>query len=308
MTENNIYRPGDRSGKLIRYTILGLGSLTVMYAALSAAGAKFAMEIPRRPLQGSPAELGLDYEEAAFLSRDEDVLLRGWFLPGADRRAILIVHGGFEHRIDENVDTLGLARDLVAAGYSVLVFDLRGRGESEGSGLSLSNIDADIGGAMDYLEEKGYPPRSVCVLGFCSGAASACIYASRNPAGALVLDGCFIDVPTMVVREAASAGIPGFLVRIFVPGMKLMTRLLYGYRMVDPIDVIGSVACPVLFVREEHDEFITWEETLRLYEASANPVNETWEVAGALHSQSWRSDPARFIGRLDEFISKHISP
>ena len=298
--------PNSSTKRLIKYAAAGLGGLAILYAGLSALGARFSMEILRVPVKGSPDDVGLAYEDVAFMSRDGAVRLRGWFLPGQKHRAILIVHGGDENRIDENVDTLPLARDLVAKGYCVLTFDLRGRGESEGKGLSLSNIESDIGGAMEYLAGRGYPPASVGILGFCSGAASACIYASRNPAGAVVLDGCFIDVPTMVVREAASVGIPEFLVRIFMPGLKLMTRLLYGYRVIDPVGVVRDVASPILFIREEYEEFINRGEIQRLYEASANPADETWEVEGALHSQSYRTAPGRFIERVDEFISKHI--
>jgi pimeloyl-ACP methyl ester carboxylesterase len=297
----------DRKPHFIKYTALGLGGLALLYAGLSAFGAKVSMEVPRLPVKGSPDDVGLAYEDAAFPSRDGAAELRGWFLPAAGNTAILIVHGGFENRVDENVDTLGMCRDLVAKGYPVLTFDLRGRGDSGGKGLALSHIDPDIGGAMDYLAGRGYPPEKVCILGFCSGAASACLYASRNSVGALVLDGCFIDVPTMVAREAASVGPPEFLARAFVPGLRLMTRLLYGYHMVNPIDVIGNVACPILFIREEHDQFITWDETLRLYKASANPAYETWEVKGALHSQAWRTGPQAFIDRIDAFISKTIS-
>jgi fermentation-respiration switch protein FrsA (DUF1100 family) len=292
--------------RLIGCTAAGLGGLAVLYAAVSALGARIAMGIPRLPVKGSPEDVGLDYEDVAFTGRGDAVRLRGWFMGGAGDRAVLIVNGGYENRIDENSDTLPLCRDLAAKGYSVLIFDQRGRGESEGRGLSLSSIEADIGGAMDYLEGRGYPLERVCILGFCSGAAAACIYASRNRAGALVLDGCFIDVPTMAVREAAAAGVPGFLVRVFLPGLRLMTRLIYGYRATDPIDVVRDVASPILFVHEELDEFITWGETLRLYGASANPADEVWEVEGALHSQSWRTDPERFIGRIDGFISKNI--
>ena len=292
--------------QLIKYAAAGLGGLAVLYAGLSALGARFSMEIPRVPVKGSPGDVGLAYEEVAFPSRDGAVRLRGWFLPGEKNRAILIVHGGDENRVDDNVATLPLVRDLVAKGYAILTFDLRGRGESEGKGLSLSNIGPDIGGAVDCLAGRGYPPEKVGILGFCSGAASACIYTSRNPVGVLILDGCFIDVPTMVVREAASARLPECLVRVFLPGLRLMTRVLYGYRVVDPIDVVGDIACPILFIHEEYDEFITLEETRRLYEASANPADETWEVEGALHSQSYRTVPERFISRVDEFISKNL--
>lgn len=292
--------------RLIKYAAAGLGGLALIYAGLSALGARIAMEITRLPVNGSPDDVGVTYEDVAFSSRQDGVPLRGWFMPGKGDRAVLIVNGGHENRIDDNSDTMSLSRDLVSKGYSVLIFDQRGRGESGGEGLILCDFELDIGGAMDYLEGRGYPPEQVCILGFCSGAASACIYASRHPAGAVILDGCFIDVSTMAVREAASVGLPEFLVRLFLPGLKVATKLFCGYHVTDPIDVVRDITSPILFINEEQDEFITSGETQRLYEASANLSDETWEVNGALHSQSYRSDPGRYIGKIDGFISKHI--
>ena len=149
------------------------------------------MEIPRLPVVYSPASLGVPYEDVAFKSRGDNVTLKGWFVPGSKRDVILIVHGGFQNRIDDNVDTGGLTHALVEKGHNVLLFDLRGRGESEGRGLSLSNIGPDIGGAVDYLESRGFSTDNICILGFCSGAAATCIYASENSVGAIILDGLF---------------------------------------------------------------------------------------------------------------------
>jgi alpha-beta hydrolase superfamily lysophospholipase len=191
-----IKRLNSKKLKLIKFTAIGIGILLVIYLGLSAYGAREAMEIPRLPLAYKPDSLELAYEDASFKSRVDGVLLKGWYLPGEKSSVILIVHGGFQNRIDDNVGTLGLTRALVKTGYSVLLFDLRGRGESEGRGLTLSNIELDIGGAVDYLKSRGYSTEDICILGFCSGAASACIFASQNNLGALILDGCFIDVPT----------------------------------------------------------------------------------------------------------------
>lgn len=289
--------------KFIKFIAIGIGILLVIYVGLSAYGAREAMEIPRLPLVYSPASLELAYEDASFQSRGDGVVLKGWYVPGIKNSVIMIVHGGFQNRVDDNVDTLGLTRALVKTGYSVLLFDLRGRGESEGKGLALSNIDLDIGGAMDYLKGRGFSTENICILGFCSGAASACIFASRNSLGALILDGCFIDIPTEVARQAASIGLPEFLAYFFMPGGLFFTHVLYDYDMVNPIDVIPDVACPILFIHEENDEFIRWQETLELFRASGNPSNEVWEVSYAQHSQAFRTHPMEFIEKVDTFLS-----
>lgn len=207
-----------RKPRLIKVTAIGIAIILVLYTGLSIYGAREAMEIPRLPLNNSPASVGLAYEDGSFTSRDDGVVLRGWYLPSKRDSVIIIVHGGFQNRLDDNVGTLGLAHDLVKNGYNILLFDLRGRGESEGKGLALSNIERDIGGAVDYLKAKGHPLKRIYIIGFCSGAASACIFASQNNIGALVLDACFANVHNMFTRQAVLMGIPEFLADFFTPG------------------------------------------------------------------------------------------
>lgn len=292
---------------IIKCTAVFIGVLVVVYLCLSIYGARRAMEIEHLPLTASPDSVGLAYEGVAFDSLDGKVTLKGWYLPGVGDKVIIVVNGGYQNRVDDNVDTLSLTRDLVERGYSVLLFDQRGRGESGGRGLALSNMDMDIGGAVRFLGNMGYEPENTCILGFCSGAASSCIYASRHHVGALVLDGCFIDVPTMVRRQAESYGPPDFLVRAFIPGLLLMTRLIYSYEMVNPLDVVGDISCPVFFIHEEHDEFITLEENKRLLAASGNPANQIWEVPGMDHSQPYRTYPVEYVDRVDGFIRGTLS-
>ncbi|MBA7479184.1 hypothetical protein ES707_14616 [subsurface metagenome] len=291
--------------RFIKVTAIVIAVILVPYIGLSIYGVKAAMKIPRLPLaaDSSPASLGLAYEDVSFTSRDDGVLLRGWHLPGDGNSVIIIVHGGFQNRLDDNVNTLGLTRGLLGKGYDILLFDLRGRGESEGKGLALSNIERDIGGAVDYLEGEGYPLERMYIIGFCSGAASACIFASQNSVGALVLVSCFADVHDMVVRQAVLMGIPGFLVDCFAPGLLLMADIIYDYELVSPLDVVAGVACPILFIHEEYDELVSWQEIQQLFRLSVNPANDFWQVSGAEHSQSYNMRPAEYIEKLDSFFS-----
>jgi len=280
-----------------------IASIVVLYFGLCSYGARRAMEIPRQPLVHSPASVGLDWEDVSFPGRDGTVVLKGWYLRGGGKHAIIIVNGGFQNRVDENSDTLGLTAALVKKGYDVLLFDLRGRGESTGRGREFSYIDSDIGGAMDYLVGRGYSTDAICVLGFCSGAAQSCIFASRNDPGAVILDGCFPNISTMLVREVVATGPPEFLVRIFIPGLLVMTKLLYRYDVVNPIDVVAGIRCNVLFIHEEGDEFTSWEETRRLYEASGNPESELWQITGTGHSQGSRTQMDAYVERVHGFLS-----
>jgi pimeloyl-ACP methyl ester carboxylesterase len=291
--------------RLIKIIAIVVGAVLVVYIGLSAYGANRAMTVPRLDLpEGvSPADVGLAYEDVFFSSRDDNVTLKGWYLPADGDYAIIIVHGGFQHRLDDNVDTMNLAHDLVAEGYNVLLFDLRGRGESEGKGQALSNIERDIGGAVDYLLGEGYPSEHIYIIGFCSGAASACIFASQNQVGALVLDGCFANVYNMVKNQAALMGIPRFLVDFFTPGVFVMSRLFYDFELVHAEDVVADISCPIFFIHEENDELISRAEMEHLFELATNPANQFWEVPDAEHSQSYKTHPAEYIERVGGFLA-----
>ncbi len=285
-----------------------LVTLIVVYTGLSVFGAVAAMAIPRLPLKDSLDSVGLVYSDVAFSSRVDNLVLKGWYIPGKGERAIIIVNGGFQNRADDLVDTLDLTRDLNIKGFDVLLFDLRGRGESQGNARNLLNIDRDMGGAFDYVESLGFKPSGIGILGFCSGAASACIFASRQQVGAVVLDGCFASVTSMVYGQAQARHIPSFLVDIFLPGVRLGSFILFGYREVDPVSVIASVTAPVLFIHEEKDDLTTLSETQLLLKGAVNPNDTLWEIPAAQHSQGYRAGPAEFVNKVSDFFAANLIP
>jgi len=291
-----------RKRKFIKVTAIGTTAMLVLYVGLSVFGAIAAIGVPRLPLKDSPASVGLTYEDVSFASRDSGVVLRGWYIPAGGDSVLVIIHGGFENRVDDIVGTLNLAHDLAQKGYALLLFDLQGRGESEGKGRSLSNTDLDIGGAVDYLKNRGYPVSRIGIIGFCSGAASSCIFASQENIGGLVLDGCFASIYDMAARQAAQRRIPKFLLDFFTPGVVLAIETIYSYKLVDPIDVISEVTCPILFIHEEYDDLIALEDNYQLFRASGNPANVLWEVSGVRHSEAYKTYPSQYVERVTDFF------
>jgi len=122
----------------------------------------------RAPLDRTPAEVGLDYEDVAFKAGD-GVQLKGWFVPSGENPgpAIVVVHGWMWNRLgnvagkvpidDRDVDFLPVTRALHDAGFHVLLFDLRRHGESAGSRhlVTFGPIEArDFIGAVNYLRSR----------------------------------------------------------------------------------------------------------------------------------------------------------
>jgi pimeloyl-ACP methyl ester carboxylesterase len=245
----------------IKWPLVGFCFLLLAYIVASGFGTRSAMTIERIPIHEYPEACNLTYENVSFISRSDGVHLKGWLMPSFEDQIIIVVNGGYQNRIDDSGATLGMTANLVTAGYNVLLFDLRGRGESGGTGHSLSNAEEDIGSAFDYFQSRGYRADDICIMGLCSGAALSCYFVSQNNVGALILDGCFAWVSTMVVREAQGVGVPAFFPSIFLPGLHVMSYLIYDLRVVDPIDCVPDITCPVFFIHEENDPFTTIEET-----------------------------------------------
>jgi uncharacterized protein len=291
--------------KIAGFTALGAGAGVIVYGFLSALVARKTVRVPPKPLTPgvSPTSLGLNYEDVCFPSRGDKVKLRGWHLPGKNHSAIIIIQGGYQDRLDENIKSLDLSRDLIKRGYSVLLFDLRGRGESEGRGITLGNIEQDVGGAVDFLKSRGYPVKHIYILGFSLGAVSACIFAHKSDVGAIILDGCLSDIPTVAARVAIEQGVPKPLADGFIPGVIVMSKLIYGYDIRNPKDIISKVRCPIFFIHEEKDTLIAWKEVQHLYSLTRNPANQVWQVKGAKHSQPYKTRPAEYVERIDKFLS-----
>jgi pimeloyl-ACP methyl ester carboxylesterase len=121
----------------------------------------------RAPLTRTPADAGLAYEDVAFRASD-GVGLKGWFVAaGARGPAIAFVHGWMWNRLgnvagqtpvpDKDVDFLPAVAALHEAGFHVLLFDLRGHGESDDAPgpQTYGPVEArDFVGAVEYLRTR----------------------------------------------------------------------------------------------------------------------------------------------------------
>ena len=71
----------------IKIIITCLAIVVAIYVGTAVLGAATAMEIPRLPLNGSPASVGLAFQDVAFESRIDDVPLERMVYPVIGRRS-----------------------------------------------------------------------------------------------------------------------------------------------------------------------------------------------------------------------------
>ncbi|NQW24216.1 MAG: alpha/beta fold hydrolase [SAR202 cluster bacterium] len=264
--------------------------------------------VTRLPVVGHPAELGIGFEDVGFPSRYDRVLLSGWYLPATpDTRCIILIQGYGHHRNSPAARALQLGGSLVGRGFSVLLFDFRGRGESGGRRGSAGDREQwDVLGAIDYVARRGIPVERIALLGFSLGAGVAIMVAAQESRiAAIVSDSGFLD--SMEDLENLSLfGLPlpsWFGVPILVIG-----RTIFGVDVskVRPVKVVENIAQPIFFIHGEDDDVIPADETWELHRVSAGRQDEIWVVPGAGHIASHRRMPDEYAKRVADFFQRHI--
>ncbi len=107
--------------------------LVASYVGISLFTAERLTHPTNHPLAIDPRRLSADAQAWSVRTFD-GVTLRGWYLPTSERRhLIVLVHGMWSSWLE----MAALGRDLHRGGYDVLLFDLRGHGQSDPSRLTL---------------------------------------------------------------------------------------------------------------------------------------------------------------------------
>ncbi len=98
-------RKSKRMRKLIIALFIGLEVLILSYIGISFFVATQMAYAQPKAITETPAALGLNYRDVSFLSRQDHLLLQGWFMPGVlpngqltTERTIIMVHGLHSNR------------------------------------------------------------------------------------------------------------------------------------------------------------------------------------------------------------------
>jgi fermentation-respiration switch protein FrsA (DUF1100 family) len=251
----------------------------------------------------------------SFKSRGVPALtLKGWWFPAPGvapaTKAVVMVHGKDQNRIDSSFDPGRIARALIADGWSVLLFEMRGHGESEGLRWGLGQYEPnDILAAIDLAAQKtGLPRGRIATIGESMGAGSVLMTVGRDPSiGPVVTDSAYASASTVVDEVGPLySGLPAF----FTPGLVLMSRILYGLDIdsVVPVDVVRAhPERAFFFIHCVDDRTVAMHHGLDLKAASANPDTQLWLVNDCGHVKAFVTHPQEWTERVVAFLDRQIA-
>jgi fermentation-respiration switch protein FrsA (DUF1100 family) len=305
MFSNNFSSLGPGSGQY--WWRLGVfTAITMMVAALFLLLYFINLQVnafitPNRvPVIGSPAEVGLPYQDVTLTTAD-GLKLAGWYIPGRQPNAIILVHG-----IDANrAALLPQAGILARAGYHLLLFDLRGHGQSEGTEITYGYREAlDVEAAVTYL--LALPEiEQVGALGTSLGGAVVVRAAAADPRlSAIVVESSYSSLTKAVEDAFEDRSI--FPKWPFGPSLVALAEHRLGVK-VSQVDSSRDLATfsprPVLIIHGAADPLFPPEHALKMYEAAQEPKT-LWLIEGLGHGSPATTQAAEYGEQVVSFFER----
>jgi fermentation-respiration switch protein FrsA (DUF1100 family) len=224
---------------------------------------------------------GLDYEDVWMASAD-GTRLQGGFVPHPDPMfAVLYCHGNGEH-VADNGELAAELRDRLQA--SVLVFDYRGYGQSDGKPHEAGLI-ADGVAAQKWLAERmGMDASETVVMGRSIGSGVAVAVAADHGARALIIECAFSRL-----TDVAAMHYPW-----------LPVRLVMRNRF-DSIGRIERYSGPLLQSHGTADRIVPIELAHRLFDAAPTEKKQFVELPGRGHNDY---PPSSYYGEIATFLQR----
>lgn len=151
--------------------------LIVLFVLLRPLLAAWLYAQPRRPAPDSdPLLAWRDQYETVNLSSGASPCRMGWYRPSGNGSAVILLH---DHGGNPG-DILPQAEALIAAGYGVLLGELRGHGQSDNARFSRAGAVEDALAAVVWLQRRDDAPARIGLLGVGLGGTVALQAAARS--------------------------------------------------------------------------------------------------------------------------------
>jgi pimeloyl-ACP methyl ester carboxylesterase len=289
--------------ELLIRLVVGLAVIVVVVIAVTwVAGADLTEPSNRDITIGRPP-LDLEASNITFASGSGS-LIHGWLSPGKPGQgAVILLHG---LRGDRR-DMVSRAEFLRARGYSVLLFDFQGHGESRGSRITFGDLESrDVTAAIQYVHHK-LPGEQVGVIGVSLGAAAFVLAEERPAVAAVVLEQMYPTIQQAVAGRARQYVGPLGPVLAPLLMVQVQARLEIPANRLRPIDRMGQIGAPVLIVNGTRDRYASIEDARALFAASSNP-KELWAVEGAGHVNLHAFAKAQYEQGVGDFLGRYMRP
>lgn len=246
----------------------------------------------------------IDLQEWIITSNDGLKLWAQFYPSSSDsHQYVLAVHG---YTVDHR-DIMPSAVPFANQGYHILAIDQRGRGNSEGSYLSMGWLEKND--VLLWIQEiiRRDPDAQIILYGESMGAATLMMAAGEElPDNVKVLiEDCGYTSAYAMFKDQLKErfGLPEYP---FLPAANIVCYLKTGFAFTSAsaINQLKKATLPILFIHGAADDYVPTYMGEELYESYQGP-KELLLIEGAGHGQSADVDPDTYYQTIFNFIEKY---
>lgn len=226
------------------------------------------------PLFDSPSNYDLAFEDVEFQASD-GVALRGWLIPGESDKVIIQTHFGTQccragytnegkgilKGFDRDIHFLNQAKYMHEAGYTILMYDFRGHGESDVGTppwITWGTEEAkDVVAAVDFVTNHStYKDANIGLFSICMGQGASIEAFGREdglrnyPRIKAMVSIQPLDYPTF----AQEMGLPGFVQGSVRRVMEKRTSL--DLDQASWFRNVGKICVPTMIIQNRNDGYL----------------------------------------------------
>lgn len=274
-------------GCLKRMFLLMLGSVVTVYLIVIA-WAYFMQPnmvyFPSTIVDLTPETINLEYEDVSLTTAD-NIKIHGWFIPAETTGATILICHGNGGNISDRMESIAQFHRM---GLSVLIFDYRGYGNSEGKPDEAGTY-ADADAAWDYLVgHRNIEETQIIVFGQSLGGAVGIELARKHKPMALIVESSFTSLPDIAAK-----------IYPLLP-VRLLSR--YDYKSAEKI---GAVDAPVLVIHSRDDDMIPFSHGQKLFDLAGEP-KQFLEITGT-HNDGYITSGEVYQNGLESFINPLVN-
>lgn len=257
------------------------------------------VDLPRPHASLSPDKVGPACR-ALTMPGTNGIKLGAWYCPSAPSNPLVLLFYGYAA---DKTSMVPEARAFLDMGYSVMLVDFRGSGDSSESNTTVGFYEAeDVAAAVRYAQKQ--LPHSKLILYGGSMGAAAVLRAVANynvQADAIIVEAVFDRMLNTVRHRFEAMGVPSF------PSAQLLLfwgGVQAGFNAFahNPVEYAAAVRCPILFLHGTADPRAHLEEGRRVFAAVPASTKHFQEFPNLGHQSSALRFPTEWKATVIQFL------